>query len=411
MMDMISTLPDDILCHVLSFLKTKQAVATSILSKRWKHLWLSVPVLDFSRTRVTDQEANFRFHDFVYSVLLSRDSAPPVKFFRLYVMYNYTQHVNLIMPSVSKWINFVLQRGGLEYLDLYMDTSGWPTLPINILSCTTLVALKLCFFRVVDHRFSSVLLLPSLKTLHLHLIRFAKRQDFMFLLAACPNLEDLLISALLFDDEEDSLSCNEWKNFSLSNLTKANVDSYYFQFPMKVLHNVQSLSMCIAKAHCFNDAIPTFHNLTCMHLESLNNRCHFIVEVFKHCPKLQELYVDEDGMNSDYQPWTKKDDKENWVDPNFVPQCLSLHLRVFCFSSVFGLQGELQLARYILKNARVLQTMRISTIGEPEIKDLLSSFPRASSSCKLTFVYLPRDYSSESDSSLDANETSIGSDA
>jgi hypothetical protein len=243
MMDIISTLPDAVLCHVLSFLETKQAVATSILSKRWKHLWLSVPVLDFSNTHVTNQEANFLFNDFVYSVLLSRDSATPIKIFRLFVMHDHTLSV-----SFAKWINFVLQRG-VEHLDLQVGTrTGSSILPINIFSCTTLVVLKLHFF-LVDTRFSSVLLLlPSLKTLHLRFIRFPNHQDFMLLLAQCPNLEDLHISGLWFDDEEDSQSCDKWKNFTLSNLTKADVDSSYFDFPMKALHNVQSLEMCIATA-------------------------------------------------------------------------------------------------------------------------------------------------------------------
>jgi hypothetical protein len=241
MMDIISTLPDAVLCHVLSFLETKQAVATSILSKRWKHLWLSVPVLDFSNTHVTNQEANFLFNDFVYSVLLSRDSAIPIKIFRLFVMHNHTLHV-----SFAKWINFVLQRG-VEYLDLQVGT-GSSILPINIFSCTTLVVLKLRFF-LLDPRFSSVLLLlPSLKTLHLRFIRFPNHQDFMLLLAQCPNLEDLRVTDIYFYDEEDSRSCDKWKNFTLSNLTKADVDSSYFDFPMKALHNVQSLSMCIYTA-------------------------------------------------------------------------------------------------------------------------------------------------------------------
>jgi hypothetical protein len=94
-------------------------------------------------------------------------------------------------------------------------------------------------------------------------------------------------------------------------------------------------------------------------------------------------------LNSDDQTWTKKDDKEYWVDPDIVPQCLSLHLRVCYLSSFLGLQGELRLARYILKNAKVLQTMRIDTIGQPGIEEIISSFPRASSLCKLTFVDYP----------------------
>ncbi|CAL4983553.1 unnamed protein product [Urochloa decumbens] len=44
--DRLSALPDCLLHVIMSFMKARQAVQTCVLSKRWRHLWLSVPCLD-----------------------------------------------------------------------------------------------------------------------------------------------------------------------------------------------------------------------------------------------------------------------------------------------------------------------------------------------------------------------------
>jgi hypothetical protein len=69
----------------------------------------------------------------------------------------------------------------------------------------------------------------------------------MLILAACPILENLSSYDMQWFHSEDSVSFNKWKNFSLSNLIDANVDSSYFHFPLKTLHNVQSLEISMAK--------------------------------------------------------------------------------------------------------------------------------------------------------------------
>jgi hypothetical protein len=240
--DIISTLPDSLLCHILSFLEAKDVVATTILSKRWSNLWLYVPVLEFY-AELADQNENFCFNDFVYSVLLSRGPTTFIKAFKLSVHYDWEED---FLPTLgfAKWINFVIQCG-VQHLDLFLDLPSIPKLPNTIFTCKTLVSLDLTFFRL-DHSFSSFQL-PSLKTLNFDFIIVPKDLDFMLILAACPVLENLSIYDLQWFHSEDSLSCNKWKNFSLSNLIDANVDSSYFHFPLKTLHNVQSLEISMAK--------------------------------------------------------------------------------------------------------------------------------------------------------------------
>lgn len=242
--DIISTLPDPILCHILSFLETKESVATSILSKRWKYLWLSVTTLYFTNTaeQSFNENTSFRFNDFVYSVLLSRDPAFPIKTFRLEVRYLFNPDGP--SSSVSKWINFVLQRG-VEYLHLDVSIMY---LPINILNCRTLVVLKLSRF-LLEEDFSCVLL-PSLKTLRLVNISFAKLRDFMLIIMGCPVLEDLFASDLTFYDSDQSLISEEWKSFCLSKLTKADIDYTCSHFLLKAVQYVRSLRLYISDEVC-----------------------------------------------------------------------------------------------------------------------------------------------------------------
>jgi hypothetical protein len=69
---------------------------------------------------------------------------------------------------------------------------------------------------------------------------FPKLSDFMLFLAGCPILEDLLTLCLYFDSKE-SLTCTESKSSLLSNLARSDIDCFYCYFPLKTLHNVQSL--------------------------------------------------------------------------------------------------------------------------------------------------------------------------
>ncbi|CAN1300090.1 F-box/LRR-repeat protein At3g26922 [Linum perenne] len=105
--DRLSNFPDSVLYHILSFLDTKQAVQTSLLSKPWKHLWKHVPALMF------DYESfgwhYDRFSTFVDMVLSLRcptdvvdkeDEVDPfaARVFE-YAMSHKTRHLELFLPS------------------------------------------------------------------------------------------------------------------------------------------------------------------------------------------------------------------------------------------------------------------------------------------------------------------------
>lgn len=104
--DRISSLPDSVIYHILSFLPTtKYAVGTSILSRRWKLLWTEVPNLLFGYVGVDySQERMRKFEQFVNKVLLLSTVQNVLKF-HLYCRNE------LIEPFyVNAWISTAIIR-------------------------------------------------------------------------------------------------------------------------------------------------------------------------------------------------------------------------------------------------------------------------------------------------------------
>ncbi|WVZ14390.1 hypothetical protein V8G54_011956 [Vigna mungo] len=72
--DMISELPDTLLLHIMSFMNTKYAVQTCVLSKRWNHLCKRLINLTYSPVPNLPKKIGIeRFKKFASWVLSSRD--------------------------------------------------------------------------------------------------------------------------------------------------------------------------------------------------------------------------------------------------------------------------------------------------------------------------------------------------
>lgn len=120
-MDGFSNLPDEVLCHILSFLTTKQAALTSVLSKRWLNLWTLVPNLDIDDSVFLYPEEGKRersgilqcFMDFVDKVLAFQGDSPIESF-------SLKCRTGIDSDRVNGWICNVLRRG-VSHLELFLD--------------------------------------------------------------------------------------------------------------------------------------------------------------------------------------------------------------------------------------------------------------------------------------------------
>jgi len=219
MADRISSLPDSILCDILSSLPTKEVVATSVLSKRWILLWRSVPSFHFDYNHDKYKEACTHFLQLVDSFLLSRDREQPLHRFCLTFDSTLDQTI-----CIKTWITAAVS-GRVQHLDLNCDRDI--VMP-SVFSCKSLVVLKLNSITVED--FSSVDL-PLLKILYLNSVSLPRYLDLSQILSGCPNLEDL---------EVMGLACETKGKFNrLTKLVRASINENLL--PLEIVKDVEVL--------------------------------------------------------------------------------------------------------------------------------------------------------------------------
>jgi hypothetical protein len=188
----IEDLPDSILCHILSFLPTKEAVATSILSKRWIPLCLSVSTLDFDffRTRQRSVRTSTDLCGLVYSVMESRDNALPIRTFRL--IYPSFKSTDEEPKDVTKLIITAIQTRRIQTLHLemlFLDTDKYFLSTIFTCRTLTVLILKQLMIRVEIPRIVNNI--SPLKTLYLQKVHFSTHKRLINFLLSFPLLEEL----------------------------------------------------------------------------------------------------------------------------------------------------------------------------------------------------------------------------
>ncbi|XP_019099784.1 PREDICTED: putative F-box protein At1g49610 [Camelina sativa] len=173
--DSISYLPDEILQVILSFIPTKFAIRTSVLSRRWRHVWCDTPSLSFVKDCCPDRDS--------IGKTLARYTARKMIRFQLCAIGSE------YFPDVYSWIEFAMSRN-VENLwvehhlydvpdffytnssvkQLYLKSGSSNLVPECSVSWTSLKILTLHTCNLFDESFAKILSgSPNLETLRLYL--------------------------------------------------------------------------------------------------------------------------------------------------------------------------------------------------------------------------------------------------
>ncbi|KAJ9547232.1 hypothetical protein OSB04_019775 [Centaurea solstitialis] len=256
--DRISNLPNGIIHRILSFLDMKYAVQTSALSKRWKHIWTSMPHLNLNSQTFRTSD---KFVKFVNDALSHRNHGLEVSTVELSVEGG-TLHFNEVVTSV---VNYACSRNVRK---LTIEWFWNIKLPGCLFSCHTLKHLTL-----TTHDDTAAYGLsvpnspwdfPALETLYLTNIEFRQIDDYieyrssLNLFSKCVNLKDLTLHRCYMFDVDIFDVCAP----QLSTLTIMDP----FRFP-KVFNIVAPKLKCLTAS--VEDMCSNFLQLLVEDLDSL----------------------------------------------------------------------------------------------------------------------------------------------
>ncbi|CAN0914307.1 F-box/FBD/LRR-repeat protein At4g00160 [Linum grandiflorum] len=186
--DRISELPDEILHCILSRVKPQRVAAQTItLSRRWRGLWRSYPVVTFS---TEDGLAMKNFQKFGKATLerFSRD-----RFLRMETL-TLNIHVRDNSPVLKQLLNLSSERKA-EEINICASALSFP-FPLLSNSATKILRITGAQFLYDRHCHDLPLSLNSLRFLQLHRVYFDDDRAFQNLIDSSPLLETLEIGLL-----------------------------------------------------------------------------------------------------------------------------------------------------------------------------------------------------------------------
>ncbi|KAL7609853.1 hypothetical protein Lser_V15G10361 [Lactuca serriola] len=179
--DRLSSLPDDLIHKILSFLELEHSIRVSVLSSRWKSIWKSMPYLNLINFVKINSPPDFS--KFVNNVLSHR---------------NYQIHLSSVFLYSDGRVSHEFMKRFLEYVlthNVQQLTVSWSpenevAFPLSLYTSRSLQHLDLHNFGYNgSYSATPAWDLPALATLHLYNIRVSDNCTDLF--SKCPNLKNL----------------------------------------------------------------------------------------------------------------------------------------------------------------------------------------------------------------------------
>ncbi|KAM3266096.1 hypothetical protein P3L10_003090 [Capsicum annuum] len=409
--DGISSLPDDILHHILSSLYIFDVVQLSVLSKRWRYIWTTMPYLHLDLNLFYSERINqpcdlamvVKFRDFINWVLISQRANKLVCF--LLCCNNIFDKV-VILRWIHAITRQVVQQVVLEF------SLGEP--------------FELPYFQLSNEHFTSWLISKCgfLGTLILEDcgVEGMRLLDIASTSLMSVTLVDGISNVESYGNCEIKISCPSLKFFKYSGpVPKDIVVENLFSIEVvcvnlmdrgsteergimlhnmikEVHHSISDLELCMTSISLLKIKTPfscffvvvgfvpvSFYKLKSLKLEVVihEESMQVMILLLKYSPNLEVLKLWSDENVDWYMNWQLLD-----LDESIV--CLESHLKSIHLTGFKGDEDEIELVRFFLMNATVLEKLMIfwegDTYKSEEASEEVLKLPRTSSHVVLTLL-------------------------
>ncbi|KAG6525199.1 hypothetical protein ZIOFF_015151 [Zingiber officinale] len=234
--DFLSNLPDALLHHILSFLPTCDSVRTSVLSRRWRRIWSSVPAMDFHFSDPTNWGALSSVGRFV----AARDNSCSISRLRLifdYVLFSYEtclcEWIDYAKSHDAQDVTLRISNPRRDYTSLLVALFNWPSLTaldLKMQGCVVSVGRAFNLPECVT--------LSNVKTLSLSIFNEISQESLSrLLLSCCPALEELTLAS--------RYQTNDFIEIAAPNLLRLNL----LHAPFKIRITCQKLESLTLKPY------------------------------------------------------------------------------------------------------------------------------------------------------------------